>query len=1046
MISRGSSDASQRFRRVKSSSSVRLSPHMSSESKGIDPETAHQQALTAASLAFERASERVIATQGVEEHNPSKGVSPSHGAGDRQRLERKQSVRFTGPTAIPYRNRSITRRTAPGNVVSYGSPKGQRERQQAHKDLSFTQSEGYEEALYRNEDFVGTRVSSLPTSYRRLRKARSMFSPRNIKPVIFTNGTPQKSSRARRQLHGLQGNEEQEYKILNHRVRRSYSFLRGESDRLTSSATPRLSQDEAIQFARDEYLRQLEEQRLKEKRSFLALGKKAKAQKAFRKTVRTGSSNSYGSAIESPMAVSADLNIKKGFGHKARSLSLSLKNKLKKVFYRTADVEEVLPTQQIDATRPYFGDYMSTSSGVDQQYHHIPSPDSETLQRSMSRESPLRNTAVFVAKAASPGSIRSAQSDDEISNGKSRVTSWTNSTAANTMTSNQLLDKKRLSVIQEHGGPYQPSNTIRNYGNLGEIFRQPIKNDAIGAQKRGDPDSHRVYSALQRKLFDNKRLALQEENGLDDEGNTNEEGPHIPKRHPGPRMITNTSTNDFASHQSTKVSNSIVFSSSKNDTVDNKAFQPSNENLSVRKRPLEVFDLHSELTPQQIAEHNESSNSPIRRPLREVKSAFFPSSMRFERSFTSPYKKAMNASSEDRAETELETEESIRQMNGFTSIYRPLSDKGRSRSLVGSASIYSRTSSGNTPKQNKSTLSLAKSDGSEEPGTAVIITTKPKKYDRSLISSMHQSNSSTHPSGDWKKWMASEVAPLENRGIENMRTADFNLVRKTGHMRELTQIDGDDVQIGWKKTNIETPNQPLGIILGNQTSHPFSRHQMSRSINNRHPLMEIGHTTTLRNLEHDFHTPVPYPTMPSNGLSPTTHQRGTSNGKNNLSGGLGSQASPHSFESVHVSSLRKQRSAMDLGSSPADNQERKSRTRPEGIIQAKQKLYDRGSPERVARLRRMLSSNAIASEDLNEFDPTRLIESYQNKRNPESAKSTTTIASEGYQRSDVEAGLPWSTTNETQVGANRKLVDIFLSNRRKDMRISEENGGDPAFL
>lgn len=238
MISRGSSNASRHVRKAKSSSSDQSTQNASSELRGIDPETAHQQALTAASLAFERASERVITAQASKEFNLGKSAPLSSNPGNGPYLERKQSVRFTGPTAVPDRNRSITRRVAPGNIVSYGSPKGQQDRLQANRNYLSTQSETYSRASPSREEFVETRVSSVPTSYRKLRKARSMFSPRNTKPVIFTNGTPQKPFPTRRQALGSYSGDNHKHRIPDRRLRRSFSFLRGETDRLTSSTNP----------------------------------------------------------------------------------------------------------------------------------------------------------------------------------------------------------------------------------------------------------------------------------------------------------------------------------------------------------------------------------------------------------------------------------------------------------------------------------------------------------------------------------------------------------------------------------------------------------------------------------------------------------------------------------------------------------------------------------------------------------------------------------------------------------------------------------------
>lgn len=1029
MISRGSSSASSQTRQTKSSSWAQPSQYVSPQTRGIDPETAHQQALSAASLAFERANERVIATQDTKENKPGQALEIAPGFDNEQRLERKQSIRFTGPTAVPLRNRSITRRVAPCTSVNHGSPKGRQCILHAKTDYVSRHSESYIRASPQKEEaFTETFVSPLPTSYRKLRKARSMFTSRDSRTANFANETQQQKSQARSQLLGLHNDDGHQSGIPNLRLHRSFSFLRGEIDNLASGSNKRATQDAAIKFARNQYLYQLEQQRLKEGPSILGLKKNRKAQKAFRKTVRTGSSNSYGPSIESSGIASVERSIKYGLGYKARNLSLSLKNKLKRVFHRPSDTEDVLPIQQLDASRAHFGGYMSTSPGADQNYHYIPSPDSEVLRKANSRESLPRNTPCFLDKGTSVGSIRSIRSDIENNIGKSRVTSWTDSTAADTITSSQLMEKKRLSIIQEHGAPHQPSSKARAFADLGEIFQNPIRNISVGTRPVVPVDSQRVYSALQKRIADNQRLAFLEENGPNTEAKAEEEGTHMPEHQQVAFSLNETAiglTDNVIRYQGTQFSKLIVFNPLIHSTADD-VFQSSIHNFSNGKKEQKHFDMRTKLTPQQIAEHNEySSNLTPKRPLREVKSAFFPSSMRIERRITSPYRRIMDSSSEDGPGIKTEIEETVQSGTGSTLIYQSAHNQVRSGSILGSASCYSRTSSGNSPKRNKSSLSLTKSDSSDGPGTAVIITARSRR------------TSSNGLSRDWQEWIASETAQLENHGIENMRISDAGLVKENGHKREGAQIDEEDTQIGGLGANNPKPKQPVGIVQGKAITRPIMKHQISRSIINRHPLAEIKKATMSRNIENGTPTSKINPTTPPRWSPCMVDERSSSNAKKSPSSILRPQASYASFKSEYSSSLRRQKPYIDFENRRKDLQATVSPVKPYRTTQAKQIKDEHGYSESIVRNHQMLSSNFLTTPGRTESDK-KMMDSCYAPENQDFIDSTPFAAAE-------EEGYS-PTINDSHPGANRKMVDIFLSNRRKNMRISEENGTDPAFL
>lgn len=1028
MLSHGTSSASNRLRRAKSSSSTQTVQYLPIDTKAIDPAIARQDALAAASIAFERASERATATQEIKECN--KGQIFTSSPGDVQHLRRKQSVRFTGPKSVLTRDQPITGRVVPDQISKICSSREGIKTSQAIDASTIYQLENCLKSLPgMEEDYPGSRVSSVPSSYRKLRKARSMFNPRGHRPVIFTNGTPKKSVQINRQLP---------YTPVP-RLHRSFSFLRGESDNLTSNADPNAIQDAAIQIARDRYRHELEHQTLEKEPSHLAPRNHSKPQKVFRKTVRTSSINSSRSAT---LSSSGPVG-KKWFGHKARGFSLSLKNKLKQVFHRPLDTQVVFPIQQVDASRPHFGDYMSTFSGVDQRYQSIPLPDSEIIRKVSSRESVCLDVPVVLGKPSHPGSIRSVRSDDEISNGKSRVTSWTNSTAGNTTTSSQLIEKKRLSIIQENGGPHQPSSSVRSYGDLGDVFRQPIGSNLTNPRASNVVDSQRIYSALQRRIDENKRMAKLEgsECSVESEPDRARIRPcSIEGTGLHPHTEHNASTDNLDNTHGMRVSRSVMVRPS--TTTNSYSLDRAKEGYSDSIYHQQLLDMQTGLTPQQIAERNESESQSPKRPFRELTSTFFPSSMRIERCNTSPYRRAMNNSSEEENGAEG-VKEFCNEESENSALLQITPSFARVRSITGTESIYSRTSSGNTPKPNTSSLSLAMSANGGEPGSAVIIMTKASKYKQPLSAFGQPSSPSVTPSGDWQNWMASQVDKLENQGEENRRSFEPKFAKENGHKREIAQIFGDDVGIGKLKAFDESPKQPLGTIQGNAFSRPLLKHQTSRPMVDRFPLLEIGQLAQ----PHTEHSEFNLTTPPSKWSQ--KNQEYSSGWKNSALAGLPLKRSYASVESPGSNSTPHQGQRTDPEDIETHEPAGSHGARVRGLIQVKQKEkgQTRYSHERIARLRRRQSTNGLVSEGAVKLAPEAEEQYCLPKIQTIGSPAIRAMPKDGDVNShEPVSGVLGPLVAEAQAAGGRKLVDVFLSNRRRHMRISEEISANPAFL
>lgn len=175
----------------------------------------------------------------------------------------------------------------------------------------------------------------------------------------------------------------------------------------------------------------------------------------------------------------------------ARSISSSLRNRFKQAFSKpTLD----LPPQQMDASRAHFGDdvFVSEGNGGFDNYY---SDDLAERQRTNLYRSPWHEHVEDEDGQQLPTIIPVNMSNSSLAgSSKSRVTSWTNTTISEP-TQETLIERKRLSVIQEDGGPHQPSSSAGTHIGGVSVFRKPLPSQA----GRG-PDAQRLYSALVRRM------------------------------------------------------------------------------------------------------------------------------------------------------------------------------------------------------------------------------------------------------------------------------------------------------------------------------------------------------------------------------------------------------------------------------------------------------------------------------------------------------------------------------------------------------------------
>ena len=960
MFSRSAGKVEQQPRRTKSSSSVSLKPVFKIDSSIVDTDALHQHALTAANLAYERASRLHLGDKGSTIADKGQELGKMETAPGKPPPEKRQSIRFAGPNATPLMIRSITRREAPPYHA------GHNVHQLSVPTRNNSSSANDSPLAAMAEDFDENDITSMQSSYRKLRKAKSMFTPGKASSTMFSGNSP--GAKRQSERHSWQSNagSEEYYRMPGPGLRRSYSFLQSVTDRIPTSKHQDTTHDAAIQLARDTYLQQVDEQRLKEKPSFLNISKRCKSQRPFRRTVRSNRTNSYGTAVASPMASIEPA--KASIGQKTRSLSQTLKKKIKQVFRRSKDDRSAIPTQHLNACHAHYRNYSSSLKMASDDYFHVPEPDPGLIRRVSSRESTEHDSTMFVDKCNRPGSIRSVSihSDDGKSNDRSRVTSWTDSTAANTMTMPQMMERKRLSIIREDCGPHQPSLPSRRYGSLGDEHtdsRHPI------SQKTADRvQAERVYSALQRKMDeDNREAGFQCESSpsYNSEDQELQRSTSIPKPSPNRNRGAGFMANTFAGE----------------GDLGAKYSNCHRHCAGIRER----------LVSNEIAEMNGIDLSPPRRPLHEVKSSFFPPSMRIERSSTSPFRRILKANHEGGGSATTNADKSDPSGSGA---HVNLSRYRVNGSVAGSESIYSRSPGGRTATAIGSSLSLPASESSGEAGTAFILASETARNRLLDSPSITRRYSSADLSGTWRRFMADEVASLEDARHHDDQACNVVSLRRSGHRREETQIDGDSVCIGRQQTSKDKPKQPLGILHGDRNSQPPFKHKSISAIGGGNKFMRTSSFPDINTVTQKENNPF--------------NQR---------------SAYPRKISASDIIlNLRQKQSQASLY----------LQNDPNGLSS---KINPRNSPERIERLRRLKSTSS-----------TSLLKATSQTRN-NAAHDSCTVSSNTWQHDhdSINSDTSPSVHGEDVVGG-QEMVENFLKVGGRDARSSDEKETNPAFL
>ncbi|KAH8433252.1 uncharacterized protein LDX57_010887 [Aspergillus melleus] len=721
MLSSTSLGQKDRLRRTKSTRSIRRPRQDSVSAEPFDLETARQHATAAASLAMRRSTER-------------------------SSLDSQRSYdRLGGPGSM-----AVPRRRHRPDAYPHSSADG--------LDATHTCSQPTDESsgdydpmslamLPPISEFGGLdgRDSSLPSSYRRLRKTRSMFatgqrfSRRSTGVSSHSYAHPASDGLSPSEVPRAPGT-----------LRRSLSFFRGDqgaSDSMDHAA----SHNAAIQMARSQFQKQsvpdLDRYRHP---SFLA-GRPKREHKPLRKTFRD-ISTADGALVSTP---SPRGSFNSGSSHaRTRSFSSSIKRGIKRALGLSKHV----------AVPEHAQDSQSSSN-----YHPAdPCLIKSAAENSSSNENAPPYPADGLRELTSPSAsrsatIRSARSIDSFATTRSRVTSWADSSAANTITTMKAGDRGSLSVIDEKGV------LSRKFDATTPDLPSPAPDTISGRLKPdGTVDSRRLYAALMKR-------------------------------------IRGSGANDSTEE--------VVFGQVKEHrAVPTRAssLRPRRSRQTIRHIPSE----DSVTSPKSFATARDAPTPQVqvhRRPQD-------PISLRDLR-----YLEASNRKSADLKDGLFESTKSLEDDTSGI-IMASVQPRG---SPSDSSSIYSRTTSGNTPPKKDQRANSHSSGPEDEPGVATIYASQRSAYSSPNRDSVSPRRvPSLQPSADWQQWMRSQMERIE----------DFPARRD--HYREDAQIYGeDDFPLRALSRRMRAPEDGMtrqedSARPSYNYSRPFSRSSSVRTIVN----------------------------------------------------------------------------------------------------------------------------------------------------------------------------------------------------------------------
>ncbi|KAL5417322.1 hypothetical protein PMIN03_001719 [Paraphaeosphaeria minitans] len=526
MLGRSSSDAGTRLRRSKSASTVHRP--QSSAPTPVDPRIAQQHAVAAATTAFVRAHGQAAAERAMKRsselsrakstssrksftsdgsHFPPRGSSvrsvnrpkalQATRAQQQSRAPAVTTEKFPSFYPAPGSDRPLS--TQPSITCNENARPGSQPRSHRPSAASSITSQQIRKArsmYYASSVQTGSPIARPPAKYLTTPPVNDSLTPELLTPVLPARNMPPSP--------------------------------------LASTQMPvAVDPGDTIDNARDKCLQGFQQQHRQAKHRpslfFAPFKKRQDRAKSKERPLSAGFLSGSSRSRHTPMEPTAesidDFGMPKQKKEK-RSLSNSIKDKFKKVFRRTSSHATPMPVQQIEASRDYFN-YQAPPAALSSSTFEVPSPDDVTLLRVRSRVSSLERMPSPLARPGSQGSTRSRgsnrslHSETNATHISSRVTSWSDSSAANTLTQRDI---KRLTVIHESKDSIS-SDADRSTSSISlrrktiplpsfSAFKDPMPMESLLEETSTPVDPKRVFSALMKEIDSTKTRITQ--SGLSD--------------------------------------------------------------------------------------------------------------------------------------------------------------------------------------------------------------------------------------------------------------------------------------------------------------------------------------------------------------------------------------------------------------------------------------------------------------------------------------------------------------------------------------------------
>ncbi|UKZ71187.1 uncharacterized protein TrAtP1_012148 [Trichoderma atroviride] len=772
MLRKNSTRSQDRRPLSRSKSSVTIGRNTAHALTGSEPLAVERDAYIAATLSFNRAQ--------PQNHNERK--SP--------RLVRQQSVRFAGPNAQP-RRILAARASVPAASNLPRHPMGSQQYSLEPED----------------------EAASL-TSYGKLRKSKSMYAPAITKISTYSldnsdhsdvfNGwqtTSRYSSFAKKENEPIWSSGGPSL-----RAPKSMAFLSHGREGSISRTNTRISSEMSDELTRNGFYEppgSLSRLKTRPSSFFRSNYKQSPHLSAFPKSLRSSSNNT---TVLSPASLYG-LNNPSSIPPKqptlrttARKISKSLKSRIKGLFGRPK----------------------STDEAIDQAEYHTPERDSNdgscygtqstvptrSSQEASMYQGPSRMPSFHAVPASQQlksrqGSFANVEIEDcPPTDDKSRVTSWTDSTAATITHQPRSANWSRQ---------YAFSSEAAETGTLPSSHKQASIPFDSNSHRGPAANSQRVYSALIKRLQETKQRQNQSLGGnhetLDaSEADSPQSNSTIRRQ---PRWIRYEGSTNTIRHvqeeddvfQDRAENTAISRSSSSNSVIrGHESTDSPQKSLSRDDYPNAAIDgecmapLGQNATELQVAPETQKSLISSR------SSAFFASPTCHLFRTTSPYRRALQATMKATQADEQPQTPGTRYLSSLSALSLPTRRSSTDGSddderMAYAESVYSNSNDKNIPSPSKS---MRQTPMKKDHGDVTIFLPVETQRPSLSLSARHAREVSSSSSIEWKTWLSANVSKLEASST-TLRT-DFpeeasSAPRHSKHIREKTEIEpkGDDL-------------------------------------------------------------------------------------------------------------------------------------------------------------------------------------------------------------------------------------------------------------